>query len=192
MSEQTQGAPMGEPAGGVTPPAPPAGTGVTPSPPAPEPDPARREAGGDQGDDDQAQRDAALDREELTKALNRERRTRREADRELKRLRDAEAARTDAEKTELQRATERAEAAEARLASMERAALAQQVAREEGIPDWADELRGDDARALRTHAQRIRERLGRVAPGMDGGARGLGVPPAPQSMDDLIRAGARR
>ena len=179
--------------GGVMPPAPPEGAGVTPTPPTtPPPDPARDAgAGGNDGDD--AARDAGASVDDLRKALNAERRSRRELDREVKALRDAEQAREDAGKSDLQKALDRATAAEARASALERQADAVKIAAEFSVPEWAEELGGDpDTRTMRAHAQRIRERLGRGSTGMDGGVRSTGVPPAAQSMDDMIRQGFGR
>jgi acetylornithine deacetylase/succinyl-diaminopimelate desuccinylase-like protein len=93
----------------------------------------------------------------------------------------------------MQRVTEERDALLARVSEMERAKQAVDVATEFGVHEWADELAKDeDTRAMRAHAQRIRDRLGRTSPGMDGGVRGMGVPPSPQGMDDMIRAGVRR
>ena len=179
-----------------------AGTVVLPAtPPAasemPTPDPTtndggRRDADSDaQRDDDR--RDAELSPADLQKALNASRKEARENARELKRLRDAEKAREDANKSELERAVERAEAAEARAATLERANQARDVAAEFGIPNWADELANDpDTRTMRAHAERIRQRINPGSPGMDGGVRGLGAPVQPSSMDDLIRGVGRR
>ena len=148
-------------------------------------------------DDADAERDAeardnALSVDELKRQLRAARRGARDADRELKTLRDREQARADAEKTELERATERAEAAEARVAALERQNLAQQIAAEAGIPEWADKLDGNDARAMKADAMRIRERLNPGSPGMEGGVRSFGVPPQAGRMDDLIRGAGRR
>jgi len=184
MADQSQG--------GVTPPTAPEGTGATPTPPQTPPPEPPRDAPAD-GNDDDAQRDAGASVDDLRKALNSERRSRRDSERELKALRDAAKAREDAEKTDLQRATERAEAAEARANVLERQAEAVKIAAEFQVSDWSDELAGDpDTRTMRAHAQRIRDRLGRGSSGMDGGVRGSGVPPVAQSMDDMIRRGFGR
>lgn len=175
--------------GGVTPPEPP-GTGVTPTPTPTPPPPDPPGDPGDGGTDDDVSRDAGVD--DLRKALNSERRTRRDLARELKGLQDAEKARADATKTDIERATDRAEAAERRVSELERTTEAAKIAAEFQIPQWADELAADlDTRAMRAHAQKIRERLGGGS-GMDGGVRGLGVPPAATSMDDMIRKGFGR
>lgn len=168
--------------------------------------PPRSDANQSSEDHSQSAADAADrdtdDREEavtsvddLQSRLRASRRAEKALNRELERFRQAEKAREDANKTELQRATERAEAAESKVAALERTNLAQQIAAEVGIPDWADKLDGDDARSMRADAQRIRDRLpnsGSVSPGMEGGVRGLGALPQPSSMDDLIRGGTRR
>ena len=137
--------------------------------------------------------------EGLRRALDAEREQRKRAEREARDARAEIAKRDDAGKSEderrsaqLARETERANVAEAKLAELERRELARQIATEAGIPSWADELQGDSPRELRAHATRIRERLGIGEGSLDGGARGLGGPAQPESMDDLIRAGARR
>jgi hypothetical protein len=181
------------PPGGVTPPTTPEGTGVTPTPPPTPPPEPTRDAGTDGTTDDDARRDAGASVDDLRKALNAERRSRRELDREIRALREADKAREDASKTDLERAVERANAAEARASALERQAEATKIAAEFQVSEWAEELAGDpDARAMRAHAQRIRDRLGLRSGGMDGGVRSTGVPPAPQSMDDMIRRGFGR
>lgn len=143
-------------------------------------------------DRDAEARDNALSADDLRRQLRAARRAERDAERELERYRNAEKARADAEKSELQRATERAEAAEARVAALERQNLAQQIAAEAGIPEWADKLDGNDARTMKADAIRIRERLNPGSPGMEGGVRSLGVQPQAGRMDDLIRGAGRR
>jgi hypothetical protein len=152
-----------------------------------------RDADSDTGHDDDSRRDASLSPEDAKKALDASRRAERQARKELKRYQDEEQARNDANKTELERASERAAKAETRVAEMEREALARQVANESGIPTLWHRLTGTDVRTLRADAQRMREEMGMQSPtGMDGGVRSLGNPPQPSSMDDLIRQGARR
>ena len=173
----------------------PSRAGETPTETTPPADSGRRDADAE-AEREEARRDASASPDDLRRALDASRKAERQAARELKRLQDAEKAREDANKTELQRATERADAAEAKASALERQIAAQAIAAEFGVPQWADELRGDaDTRSMRAHAQRIRERLGlsgTPGPGMDGGVRSLGAPPQPQSMDDLIRGGVRR
>jgi hypothetical protein len=153
--------------------------------------PAGATPAGDGGTEEEHGRDAHMP-PEVRKALQSEREARRNAERELKRYVDAERQRADAEKTEVQRQTDRAEAAEKRIATLEREGLARTVAAEAGIPDWWDRLQGDDVRALRADATRIREMLGKGRGALDGGVRGsrpLGREP---TMDDLIRSKAGR
>jgi hypothetical protein len=179
--------------GGEMPPNPPPSEGemppsATPTPPAtvgetpPEPEET----------EDEQRRDAELPVEQLRKALDAERRQRRAAEREVKRHADAAKAQADAEKTELERMTERATLAEAKIADYEREVLARQIAAEAGIPEWWDRLSGEDVRSLRADAQKVRERLGYGSGALDGGVRGSGVVQREPSMDDLIRSGARR
>jgi hypothetical protein len=155
--------------------------------------PAQPDAGGQPG------RDAQPPVDDLRRALDSERQRARELEREVRRLADAEAARADASKPELERERsradrerQRADAAEAKVAVMERDALARQVAAEAGIATLWHRLSGDDVRALRADAGRLREELGLGSGSLDGGVRGVGVPPKPQTMDEIIRAGARR
>lgn len=190
MSAQTQSQGTGvtptPDSGGVTPPNPPTDASVTPSQsPSNTPDSGTRDADADGNLD--ASRDAALDRAELQKALKAERQRARETERQLKALQDAEKQRSDAEKSELERATERADAAERRVAEMERESLARQVANESGIPSLWHRLSGTDTRTLRADATRLREELGLTPGALEGGVRSDGVPAQPDSMDDLIR-----
>jgi hypothetical protein len=189
MSEQgTHGATPSEPTAGATPATTPS-TGATPEAQSPSPDPAR-EAQGDGEHTDP--REAGLG-EEGRRLLRETRQAQREAERELKALREEKRARDDAGKSEVQRLSERADEAERRANAAERRIQSVEVAAEFGISEWADELASDsDTRTMRAHAQRIRERLGRGTPGMDGGVRSYGQPPQARSMDDLIREGSRR
>jgi hypothetical protein len=143
------------------------------------------------GTEEEQRRDAQLP-PEYRKALQSEREARKAAERELKQLRGVEQQRVDAEKTEVQRQTERAQAAERRIATLEREALARQVASEAGIPDWWDRLTGDDVRALRADATRVREMLGQGKGALDGGMRGTRPLGREPTMDDLIRSKAGR
>jgi hypothetical protein len=176
---------------GVTPSESPQGTGATPNP-------ATAPANGDgrdaqsEGDDREARRDAeTLPGEDIKAALKAERERARTLERELKRVQAREKERADAEKNDLERATERAETAEARIATMEREMLARQVANEAGIPSLWHRLVGSDVRTLRADAMKAREEMGLTEGALDGGVRGQGASPT-QSMDDLIRGGVRR
>lgn len=185
-----QGTPPPE---GATPSEPQAPAGVTPTEPTPDVSNGQRDATHETEADTDDGRDAQQPPAEVLKALRAERRRARELEKELNTHRAADKAREDAGKTELQRVSEERDVAVARANSLERAKQATDVAAEFGVPDWADELAQDeDTRTMRTHAQRIRDRLGRTSPGMDGGVRGVGVPPAAQSMDDMIRRGFGR
>lgn len=145
----------------------------------------------DRDTDDREEAVTSVD--DLQSRLRASRRSEKALNRELERFRQAEKAREDATKSEVQRAVERAEAAEAKAASLERANSAREVAAEFGIAQWVDELVNDpDVRTMRAHATKIRERLNPGASvGMEGGVRGLGAVPQPSSMDDLIRGGRR-
>lgn len=174
--------------GGATPPATPgAGSATLPAHPPTEPE---REA--PSTDENEDPREAGLG-EEGRRLLREARKAAKDAERELKSLREEKKTREDAEKTELERATEERDTLRSERDALLRAKQATEVAIEFGVPEWADELAtNEDTRTMRAHAQRIRDRLGRTSPGMDGGVRGLGLPPSPQSMDDMIRQGARR
>jgi len=182
---------MSETTAGGTPASPTPTEGATPESTAqPAPSDARSDDSG--GTDTEEQRRDAQLPPEYRKALQSEREARRAAERELKQRNDADRARADAEKTEVQRQTERAQAAEQKIATLEREALARQVASEAGIADWWDRLQGDDVRGLRADATRIREMLGQGKGALDGGMRGTRALPRDPSMDDLIRSRAGR
>lgn len=185
--------PSREVTGGETPPEPSPGAGATPSPAPASGEGDRRDADPGADRDAEAQRDAALSADDLKNALSASRQAERKAARELKRYQDAERLREDANKTELERAVERANAAEARASALEREKHAATVASEFGIGPWVEELLGDpDTRSMREHARRIQERLRGQSPGMDGGVRSLGVPSASPTFEDQIRGAVRR
>src|SRR5262245_63328482 len=176
---------------GAKPPETPAPGGAMPPEPPPAAD-AGREAP-PPAESEEERREAQLSSEEVLRALRSERRNQRETEKQLRQLQEAERQRQDAGKSELQRVTEERDELAQRVSVLERTKQASEVAVEFGVPEWAEELAQDeDTRTMRAHAQRIRDRLGRTSPGMDGGVRGMGIPPAPQSMDDMIRAGVRR
>jgi hypothetical protein len=177
--------------GGATPPEPGASGAMPPAQLPTEREPEREAPPRESEPEDE--REAQLG-EEGRRLLRDERRARKDAEKRLKTLEDADKARRDAAKTDLERVTEERDALKAERDALLRKGQATEVAAEFGIAEWADELAGDeDTRTMRDHARKIRERLGRSAgPGMDGGVRGLGLPPQPQSMDDLIRQGVRR
>ena len=151
---------------------------------------------GDGGTDDR-RRDA--DPVELRNALQSERERRKSYEAEARRLQALVDQQADAGKSEAERAATRAERAEARVRELEaeigsrdRDALRRQIADESGIPTLWARLQGDDARSLRADANRLRDELGVGKGALDGGVRGMGGAPQPTSMDELIRAGARR
>lgn len=159
-------------------------------------DAAKRDASSQSSSDARDRRDDGAS--ELRKALEKEREQRKQSEREARRLADEIAQRDDAGKSEgerqraqYERERERANTAEARIAVMEREALAREVANEAGIPTWWDRLRGDNARELRADATRVRELMGVGKGALDGGVRGAGGRTEPTSMDDLIRAGVK-
>jgi hypothetical protein len=118
------------------------------APPPPEPDPPKEDDG-------------------LKKALNSERQLRAAAEKKLKAFEDAQ-------KSELEKATERADAAEKRAAELERSVLRARVAAKHDLPaELADRLQGDDEAALEEDAKRL---SALVSPPADmGGRRGGSV-----------------
>jgi hypothetical protein len=186
-------------AGGAKPPEPPAPEGARPDGQADD----RRDAGDDQHGDDTHLR------EQGTKALERERAARREADQRAaaleRRLQELE----DAGKSEVERAiarldrqsaeldaerTARAEL-EQRLADRDLLELKREVANEVGIPfEAAHRLQGTDVRSIRTDAQRYLEERknvvqGDLGVGRGGTAAGRG---AGTDMNQLIREASGR
>lgn len=198
MSAQTQtseGTATGtQTTGGAMPPQPPTDGTATGSQSTPPADRGTRDANSTGSLDREDSRDANLAGPELERAIKEERKRNREMAAELTELRNREKARADAEKTDVERLTERAETAERELAATRREMLARQVANEAGIPQLWHRLAGDDVRALRADAGRMREEMGLGSGALEGGVRSDGLPNQPQSMDDLIRGvgGARR
>jgi hypothetical protein len=187
----------------------PAGAGATPDAgPTPEgarPDGQvddRRDAGGDHDDSDTQLRDRGR------QALERERTARREAEQRATEFERRLAELEDAGKTELERATARADrsaseadTARARVAELERELaerdvleLKRQIAQEVGIPfEAAHRLQGSDARSIRADANRYLEERGRTQ-GDLGVGRGGAATGRPQGadMNQLIREASGR
>lgn len=188
----SSGATPPEPTPGVIPGSPPDPAGVTPPGTAPTPNAGTGDPPGN-GNDDGTGSESHVPDAGLRNALESERQRGKELEKELKQLRASEKARADAEKSELEKLQERADSAEARVRVMERESLARQIANEHGIPQLWHRLSGDDARALRADAGRLRTELGLGEGALDGGVRSTGAPSsATPSMDDLIRQGAGR
>lgn len=182
---------------GVTPGDPPSGQGGMPgvTPPNTEPaggtPPATGTGGQGRGEPDPAA--------ELRTALEAERAQRKRHEADVKRLQaqidhQSDAGKSEAERERSQRERVEAENAQLRseLAQKETEGLARQVAAEAGIGHMWQRLQGDDLRALRADATRLREEMGMPGGALDGGVRGGQRPTSPPSMDDLIRSGARR
>ena len=97
----------------------------------------------------------------------------------------------DAAKTDAQRLTDRAEAAERRAAALESSALRSSIAAEHGIPaDLVDRLRGDTAEALTEDAKALTAllKITRPVADVDQGARGTGAAgPAQITQAELSR-----
>lgn len=149
------------------------------------------QAGGsavDQQDDaavDDAAQDTGADKEKLLAALRSERAKLREAE---KRLKQAD----DAKKSELERATERATAAEARIASLERSVVRARVAAKHEIPaELVDRIQGDDEAEMEKDAKALAKLIrpdGNLG-GRQGGASG--GPPS-DDMNTRLRIAAGR
>lgn len=129
------------------------------------------------------------------KALQEERRKARAAERQLgelqKRLQELE----DRDKTEAQKLTDRATAAETDATQAKRELERYRVARDKKIPaEWVDRLKGSTKEELEADAEALLEALGtqqqRNTPSYDGGVR-AGAPPA-TDMNALIRQAAGR
>lgn len=156
-----------EPVPGIDPGKPPADP--TPPPAAPPTDPPK-----EGGDDDLAA---------LRKALNSERQLRSAAEKKAKTFEDAQ-------KSELEKAQERAESAEKRAAELERSVLRAKVAAKHDLPaELADRLQGDDEAALEEDAKRLAVL---VSPPADmGGRRGGSVGGSGGSSADDMNARIR-
>jgi hypothetical protein len=184
--------------GGVTPPDPQSTGGVTPTgttpsgddgkgvtPPADDATRTQGREGERPGEEDDLAR--------ATRALDSERTARRDAERQLRELQDA--GRSDLEKAiaRADRAESERDDANRKVERMEWEALARQVAGEAGIPTLWDRLRGDDLRALRADATRLRQEVGLEDGALDGGVRGTGTRDRQPTMDEIIRfKGGRR
>jgi hypothetical protein len=120
--------------------------------------------------------------------INRESATRR---RELEALQAKLKEKDDAEKSELQRAVERAEAAERKAAQSERGLLRQRIGLEAKLPaELIDMIQGDDEEAMKAAAARLAQY---VRPNGDlGGGRGGSAAPPADDMNARIRAAAGR
>lgn len=119
----------------------------------------------------------------------------RKANKEAETLRLKLKEREDADKSESQKLTERAEAAERRAAELEQQSLRARVGAAKGLPPkmW-DRLRGDDEDALKADADDLLAEWkpnGKPAPSFDGGAKGRNAP-ADTDMNALILGAARR
>lgn len=147
----------------------------TPPPPDPDPDP-----------------DEPTDVEALKVALRKANREAADHRRTAAKLRADRQADEDAKKSELQRATERADAAERERDALQVAVLRAKVAAEVELPaELHDRIVGDDEAAMRRDAKRLAD-LFRPA-GNLGGGRGGHVPgPSADDMNARIRAAAGR
>lgn len=128
--------------------------------------------------------------ERLQKALNSERQLKAAAEKKLN-------ARDEAEKSEVQKATDRATAAEQRIAELEKSVMRAKVAAELQLPAAiADRLKGDDEAEMLADGKTLLKEI-RPNGNLGGRAGGLGSPggggaPAPDDMSARIRAAAGR
>jgi hypothetical protein len=141
----------------------------------------------DEGKSDDELRDAGV------RALTAERERVKELTAKLAELEDAGKSEVERTRNQLQRETQRAEAAEARVAELERTGARLRIAEEVGLPlELADRIQGDDDRGMRADAKRLLD-LTAPADGRLGAGRG-GVTPA-RTQDDMnarIREAAGR
>jgi len=172
-------APDGATPDGATTPTPDATSGKPPHGATPA------DANDNKGDDEL--RDAGV------RALAAERERVKELTAKLAELEDAGKSEVERTRNQLQRETQRAERAEARVAELERGSARLRIAEEVGLPlELADRINGDDDRAMRADAKRLLD-LTQPPDGRLGAGRG-GVTPArgPEDMNALIRGAAGR
>jgi hypothetical protein len=118
----------------------------------------------------------------------------RKANKEAETLRLELKKRDDADKSESQKLTERAEAAERRASELERQTMRARVGSAKGLPPkmW-DRLVGDDEDALKADADELLAEMkpNGSRPSLDGGAKPRNDPGTPD-MNSLIRGALRR
>jgi hypothetical protein len=113
----------------------------------------------------------------------------READKAIKQAEAAQKRIDDAAKTELERERDARLVAERERDELRRARLALDVAAAEGIPEFADLLRGDTKEKLQREAAALRERVKPSAGSVDlgAGSRLANGSASGATFDDLIR-----
>lgn len=127
---------------------------------------------------------------ELAK-VRREAAARRVSERQLKAEREELQRYRDAEKTELEKIAERAQRAEAELATVKREKMALDAAKAAGLgSEWADLVKGDSEEEMADSAQALAERIGSVKPAPPAGVfnSNTGQPvKAPESASEAFR-----
>lgn len=126
------------------------------------------------------------------RALQEERKARRDAEKNLTALEARLKEFEDRDKTELQKLAEAQQTAEQRATAAEQALARYRVATAKGVPaDLVDRLRGDTEEELAADADRLLDLVGtRRPPNFDGGARTTAA--AAPDMNALIRQAAGR
>jgi hypothetical protein len=135
------------------------------------------------------------------RAIDALRRELRESNKRIRDFEEAERARADAERTDLDRATSRAEEAERRVGELEHEALQRQVAIEAEIADAWSRLRGSTREELEADAKDFVERYGTQAqqqqqsvprPDFGAGARPTTPATGREGFNETIRRQRRR
>jgi hypothetical protein len=172
---------------GTTPNAP-AGT-AAPPPVATAPPPPAAPDDGEFNAEERALLANARDPDAMRSMLRYVRGREREADKAIKAAEAAQKRIDDAAKTELERERDARLAAERERDELRRARLAQDVAAAEGIPEFADLLRGDTKEKLQREAAALRERVKPSAGAVDlgAGSRLANGSASGATFDDLIR-----
>jgi len=140
---------------------------------------------------------ATVDVDGLKTALHQERQAAKQTKRELAAMQERLAAFEDRDKTDLERAAARADAAERELSEFRTRETARSIATEAGVPDMWDMLHGDEEN-MKALAKRLAEKVANATPPPPGdlgaGARGSGTAglTGSKGMSDQIRKAAGR
>jgi hypothetical protein len=167
---------------------------------APEPTPkdAPQDAGnGDLTDDARKAVEGAEKPDEVREILSAASRRARQAEGELKAARQELSQLQDAGKSELEKATARAERAEAHAAELERTVLVSAVATKYDLhPELVPRLRGATEEELEADAKALAKQFPRTVdeppPDLGAGARGAATAPGSRGFSDTIRRQAQR
>jgi TolA-binding protein len=136
------------------------------------------------------------DADSLRTALHNERSQRKGIEKQLRDMQSQLTTFQDRDKTDLEKASARAEQAERELTTYRTRDLARTIASDAGIPDLWEALHGDEDQ-MKSLAKTLADRLGTAGPPPPGelgaGARGSGtVPTGTKAMSDQIRRAAGR